>query len=396
MNKCGLGDCIPIRIGKSSARSLIAKTNRDKNEWQIRLHKLTDELKRKMFGRLLQIITIVLMSSSCYTFAGQIYLQRTGAGIGERGSACVAKTVMSLWDKLWACEQFKCGLFCPLFIRYVDDIRIYIHPLNEGWAWNGSEWSYSPIRKDDYTYEQRTKVHILHTLNDILDSITLTIESESDFDTGMLPTLDFQTRVRPDWEVEFMYFSKPMSSELVIQCGTALSKQTVFSSLRQDLIRRLMNTSEHFQIESQVNIIEKFTQSLSNSGHSYSFSKSVILQALTRYKTLKIRSKLEQQNPRYLPLYRDKHFDWERRCKVKRTLGKTWFTGKNFGDKFKQEWKRRVKRKGRKRITFRGGEAKKQRTEAPSTVMFVPSTMLNFTKIHWQNYPKLLSPLVKF
>ena len=337
MIKCGLGDCIPIRKGKSNARSLIAKTNRDQNEWQTRQHKFTEDLKRKMFGRLLQIITIVLMSSSCYTFAGEIYRQKTGAGIGERGSACVAKTVMSLWDKLWACCQYKSSLFCPLFIRYVDDIRIYLHPINEGWTWNGSEWSYSPDRKDDYTYEQGIKIHILETLNGILESVTLTIERKSDFTTGMLPTLDFQTRVRQDWEVEFLYYAKPMSSGLVIQCGTALSKQTVFSSLRQDLIRRLMNTSEHFNIGSQIDIIEVFTQSLSNSGHSYVFSKSIILQALTRFKSLKLRSRLEQEDPRYLPLYRDKRYNWEKRCKVKKTLGKTWFTGISFGDKFKQE-----------------------------------------------------------
>ena len=126
MFKCDLGDCKPIRKGKSNARSLLVKTNRDQNEWEIKQENFTDELMKKMLGRLLQITTIVLMSSSCYTFAGEIYCQVTGAGIGERGSACVAKTIMSLWDELWACGQFKGGLFCPLFICYVDDIRIYI------------------------------------------------------------------------------------------------------------------------------------------------------------------------------------------------------------------------------------------------------------------------------
>ena len=138
MLKCGLGDSVPIRKGKSNARFLLAKTNRVLNEWKIKQENFTDELKKKMLERLLQIITIVLMSSSCYTFAGEIYRQVTGAGIGERGSACVAKTINR--DKLWACGQFKGGLFCPLFIRYVDDIRIYIHPLNEGWTWDGKEW----------------------------------------------------------------------------------------------------------------------------------------------------------------------------------------------------------------------------------------------------------------
>ena len=80
----------------------------------------------------------------------------------------------------------------------------------------------------------------IKTLNSVLDSITLTVESEMDFSTGMLPTLDFQTCMRQEWEVEFKYYAKPMASGLVIQIGTALSKQTIFSSLRQDLIRPLL------------------------------------------------------------------------------------------------------------------------------------------------------------
>ena len=58
----------------------------------------------------------------------------------------------------------------------------------------------------------------------MVEGITLTVESESDYENGLLPTLDFQTRVRDDWEVEFTFFSKPMASGLVIQHCTALSK----------------------------------------------------------------------------------------------------------------------------------------------------------------------------
>ena len=101
--------------------------------------------------------------------------------------------------------------------------------------------------EDDLSYEERTRRNILLSLNTNLDSIRLTVEGESDFKSGMLPTLDFQTKVRDDWEVEFKYYEKPMSSGLVIQRGTALSKQTIFSSLRQELIRRLCNISDHLR-----------------------------------------------------------------------------------------------------------------------------------------------------
>ena len=138
----------------------------------------------------------------------------------------------------------------------------------------------------------RTRKNILESLNGIIEGIELTVETEMDFENGFLPTLDFQTRVRQDGEIEFLHYTKPMASGLLVQNGTALGKQTVFASLRQDLIRRLLHVSDHFGVVEELKVIEDFTQSLANSGHKYSFSKSVILQAITRFKTMKIRSSL--------------------------------------------------------------------------------------------------------
>ena len=58
-----------------------------------------------------------------------------------------------------------------------------------------------------------------------------------------------------------------MLSNTVLQYGTALSKNCVFSSLRQgqDLIRRLSNTSLLEPIETRLKIIKTFLQQLINS-----------------------------------------------------------------------------------------------------------------------------------
>ena len=61
---------------------------------------------------------------------------------------------------------------------------------------------------------------------------------------------------------------------------------------------------------------------------------------------MKIRSKLDVTNPRFKPLYRDRWSDFDKRCMLKKTLGQTWYSSKNFGDQFKQELKRRLKKKG--------------------------------------------------
>ena len=116
MHRVNLDMCIPYRrADNSKARSLGAKINRDKSEWTVLSHKFDENIKRMMIGRLLQILTIVLMSSSAYTFGGSIYLQEGGAGIGERASACIVKTIMSLWDKSWASRQSILGLWAGMF-----------------------------------------------------------------------------------------------------------------------------------------------------------------------------------------------------------------------------------------------------------------------------------------
>ena len=96
-----------------------------------------EKVKRKMLGLFVQTLTMILMSSHCYSFGGRLYLQRGGAGIGLRASACLARIIMCSWDAQWAKMQLDCGLLALIFIRYVDDLRLYVFPLNKGWYWDG-------------------------------------------------------------------------------------------------------------------------------------------------------------------------------------------------------------------------------------------------------------------
>ena len=55
------------------------------------------------------------------------------------------------------------------------------------------------------------------------------------------------------------------------------SVRMIFSSLGQDLVRRLLNTSNKEGVEIKLSVIEDFTQLLVNSGHKFAFIKSIIL-----------------------------------------------------------------------------------------------------------------------
>ena len=138
-----------------------------------------------------------------------------------------------------------------------------------------------------------------------------------------------------------------MASGLLIQKGTALSQQTIFTSLRQNLIRRLLNTSSHMDDEIKVEIVENFTQSLVDSGHKFLFVKPIILQALTRFKYMQERDKLKLEDPRYKKLYRNKMEDFEERVKLKSVEKFSWYADGSLKDPWRDHWKFRVRRRGK-------------------------------------------------
>ena len=93
-----------------------------------------------MLTLLVKICTLVLMESTFYTFGGRIWKQAAGAGIGLRASACLAKLLMGILDKRWAQVQDSWGILCQILVRYIDDIRIYMFPIKEGWSWTQDGW----------------------------------------------------------------------------------------------------------------------------------------------------------------------------------------------------------------------------------------------------------------
>ena len=85
--------------------------------------------------------------------------------------------------------------------------------------------------RDDNT---RTLEEVCKSMNAVLECLNFTMESEWDFPTGWLPTLDTQTQVQSNGVILFKFFNKPTGNNISIQFGSALPKDTVFSSLRKE------------------------------------------------------------------------------------------------------------------------------------------------------------------
>ena len=144
--------------------------------------------------------------------------------------------------------------------------------------------------------------------------------------------------------VRFKFFSKPMSNNLLIQYGTCLSKNTIFRSLRQDMVRRMVHCSQDLPWEERVNIVEDYIQLLVNSKHSFPFIKAVISQGLTKYKSKVDRSRLPVDHSRYMPLYRGREFNKTSRILLKYIEPYIWYKNVNLGDKYQNLWKLRLEK----------------------------------------------------
>ena len=136
-----------------------------------------------------------------------------------------------------------------------------------------------------------------------------------------------------------------MARNMVLQIGTALSKNCVFSSLRQDLVRRFLNTDKSMGTDYKVELVERYIQLLVNSGHKFTYIKSVVLQAITKYLHMVSRDSLPRHNRRYSPLHREKSFKSEERKLIKYATGCTWFTNEDYKDIYRNQWKSWIRRK---------------------------------------------------
>ena len=384
--KSGLSEVIPVKhvmdpdkkdFEQSTSKSLLARNNRNMDYWYVDVEMLSDHDKIEMIAIMIKIATLVMMSTTCYTFGGLIHLQSDGAGIGLRGSAAQAKITMGLWDQKWAKMMNRWGFLTKIFVRYIDDIRIYAYPIRIGWAWQNNGWKYDPKTSDSRTPLERTCEELRKSFNSIFDFLRLTTECQEDFESKFLPTLDVETRIEDDGYVKYRFFSKPMKNNMVIQNGTGLSQDIIFSSLRQEVIRRLTNTCERVSTNEKIKLLEDFTQLMVNSGHKLTFMRSVILQGLTKFEYMVRRSRMNSEDKMHLPLHRERTYKREERILSKYVSKMVWFTGEKLDDPYKQLWRRDIKYKndGSNKKSLRPNALTAGAKTVCTTTLFVPPSV---------------------
>ena len=157
---------------------------------------------------------------------------------------------------------------------------------------------------------------------------------------------------------------KPMSTNTVLHAKTAQSESNKFSSLSQEVVRRLLHTSRALPDSNRMENPEKFSQKLMNSGHKQSYVKEVIKSGIMKYDKKLKKSILPTDHKDYKRLHLGTHFNSVGRWKSKMMAKNDWYEDKD----------KEPVPGGRKTGQKRGFQKAGGETTKTSTVVFVPSS----------------------
>ena len=142
----------------------------------------------------------------------------------------------------------------------------------------------------------------MDVLNSMMSFLNFTVAVGDNFQDGKLPTLDLKVWIQ-DGVIEYEIYQKPMSGNIVVHAKTAFCEQVNFSTLTQDLVRKLLHTSRRLAEERMQECLEKLCQKMTNSEHRPVFIRKVMIAGIKKYDAKLKRSFLPDGNPAYKPLH---------------------------------------------------------------------------------------------
>ena len=244
-----------------------------------------------MLAKGVEIAVKVMYTTHLYTFAGKVYQQRSGAPIGLRGSGTSLRIIMNIWDRkvLNLMENIK--MAPKVAFRYVDDIRKLVSAIKLGWRWVEGEmvfkkaWEREEI-KEKLTPTGKTARELKKIYESVHSELKFEMETCEDFESGTLPTLDYQCWLQED-KLHYKFFMKPMAKRTVILKSSALGENIKVAALTQEVVRLSKNTSESVDMETRCQIVDSFYERLQLSGYGHEQSVKIITSGLTGYERIR-------------------------------------------------------------------------------------------------------------
>ena len=292
---------------------------------------LTELEKKMVVATVVQKNVLALFKTHTYSFSNKYFLQLKGGPIGLRSTCCVARLIMLWWDEKFLEAVEKANIRVIDCARYMDDVRVWLRAIRLGWRWLEGQLVYRRCWRMEEEGRGMAKLakttEILKSImNSICTWLELTMETEDMFN-GVLPTLDLQLWVSSGNRILFSFFEKAMVSAMVLHKRSAIPEGVRRATLNQEMVRRMLNTSEDVEITKRVEIVDGYAQKLVNSEYSVEETRKVIIGGLKGYERLLSLSK-DMTNPRWKPLHMAGSWNARNRRMAKLRSRDNWYKGK--------------------------------------------------------------------
>jgi hypothetical protein len=335
IDKKGLSDVCPTRRFKTGGRPGMTshamagneKQRMENQSWIPPLRSPTPVEQRKMLAMMVTHSIKYVMENHLYTTDGLIWRQVGGGAIGLRLTGELARIVMIAFDSILRQRLTSLEIQLWTYGRYVDDANTVTTVLPIGTRYvpetDSLETTPESVEEDlDIEEDLRTFKVIQNIANDIWPEIQWTMDVPSNHPNRRMPMLDLQVGLQ-DGEIVFEFYGKVVNTPYCIPARSAHSWKTKRSSLVQEGVRRLLNTSRNSPVERRRDIMEQWDRKMRYSGYNMKFRTKTIETAINIYKDKLI----EDAKDGGKPLYRGREWNRVERDRVKEAKTKDWYRG---------------------------------------------------------------------
>ena len=281
--------------------------------------------KRKMIGKMVEIMAVLGMENHVYRFENTIRKQRSGGPIGLSLTGDIADCYLIGWDKKFIEKLKSLGIDLILYERFKDDITIITECLEKGSKYeNGEivvdmEKKKSDAERSDGDVTMEIIVEIAQSIDGI---IKFTYDIPENHTSGKLPVLDVNVNINNKEEnrVDFQFFEKPTKNKRVILETSALPANQKRTILTQECLRRLLNTKIELGEEVRKEHLNNFMLKLKNSGYATKYRTEILDSALTAYDKITSEDKAGTK-----PMYRSRDWNKEERDQKKNNRKLNWY-----------------------------------------------------------------------
>ena len=260
--------------------------------------------------------------------------------MGLSSSGSTADLSVTEWARQLLVLLDKAGIELDLKFSFVDDIRVVLYALLQGvdFCTRCREFTLTKEkeeadRRSGESDMKRTADILKKAFNSIEKDLKFTVETQEDFEKGQLPTLDTSLKlVEMEIQTEtghvvkykqivYEFYSKPTGSKFTLLESSATPNQQKKSTLSQEIVRRLLDTSEEAPLEKKLEILNNFDNKLEVSGYDARQRRDILESGVVGYKR-----KIERQEG----VRHRKNTDTKGERLAKKLCGKTtWYKKKS-------------------------------------------------------------------